>query len=186
VRSSLAVVWSVVAAALAPLGCAPAPTMTPPPPAAVASATLAVGAPAGSDGAGGALIPFVDGQEVELVAGAQGGFHVWLEYALRDLPAAVYTLERDATRVSDGAVVLRYVAPVEVAAPAVDGWWAAPAPIPMFMCPTPIGISVVGEPIALVLRVLDDAGAERARAGITLVPRCPDTQRDFCVRICSG
>jgi hypothetical protein len=175
-----------IASALAALvvGCAPASPPPPPPPTPpVARADLAIGAP---DGSTGAMVPFTDGQQVELVAGAQGGFHVWLEYALRDLPPGFYTLERNAHRVSDDAVVLRYTGTVEVGAPAGDGWWTAPSPIPMFMCPTPIGISIVGEPIAFLLRVLDDAGGELARAGVTLVPRCPAAQLDFCTRICTG
>ena len=28
--------------------------------------------------------------------------------------------------------------------------------------------------------------AELARAAVTVVPRCPDAQRDFCMRICTG
>jgi hypothetical protein len=189
VRSSLATA-GCLCALLAPLGCAPSPPLEPPPPppppAVVEDAVLALGAPAGSAATSAALLPFTDGQEVELVAGAQGGFHVWLQYALRGLPAATYTLERDATRVSDGAVVLRYSGAIDVGVPAADGWSTAPAPIPMFMCPTPIGVSVIGEPIALLLRVVGGDGLERARAGATLVPRCPDAQRDFCTHICSG
>lgn len=126
-----------------------------------------------------------DGQDATLVEGAQGGFHVWLSYAVRGVTGS-FTLERDAHRVSDGAVVLRYRGPMDVGAPADDGWWSAPSPIPMFMCPTPIGISIVDEPIDFELRLLDDADVERAHTHVTLVPRCPDAQRDFCTRICTG
>jgi hypothetical protein len=135
------------------------------------------------------LLMLSDGQDATLVEGAQGGFHVWLSYAVRGA-AGAFTLERDAARVSDGAVVLRYRGPIDVGAPddpdTTGGWWTAPSPIPMFMCPTPIGISIVDEPIAFTLRLLDDADVERARAAVTLVPRCPDAQRDFCTRICTG
>jgi hypothetical protein len=131
------------------------------------------------------VLMLTDGQDATLVAGAQGGFHVWLSYAVRGA-AGSFTLERDARRVSDGAVVLRYRGPIDVGAPDGDGWWTVPSPIPMFMCPTPIGISIVDEPIAFSLRLLDDAEVEHARADITLVPRCPDAQRDFCTRICTG
>lgn len=131
------------------------------------------------------MAPLVDGQDVPLVAGAQGGFHVWLELRLRDLGAGAVTLERSAHRVSDGAVVLRYDSPLQVGPAGPDGWWQA-AEFPMFMCPTPIGISIVDVPIAYQLRLVDDGGAELARAGVTLLPRCPDAQRDFCLRICTG
>ena len=56
----------------------------------------------------------------------------------------------------------------------------------MFMCPSPIGISVVDVPIDFTLRLLGAGDAELARAAITLVPRCPEAQRDFCTRICTG
>ena len=131
------------------------------------------------------LLALADGQDATLVEGAQGGFHVGLSYAVRGA-AGSFTLERNARRVSDGAVVLRYRGAIDVGAPDADGWWTVPSPIPMFMCPTPIGISVVDEPIKLSLRLLDDADVELARTEVTVVPRCPDAQRDFCTRICTG
>ncbi|MCA1665012.1 MAG: hypothetical protein LC659_12205 [Myxococcales bacterium] len=132
------------------------------------------------------VLTLTDGQDDTLVEGAQGGFHVWMQYAVRSLPAGAYTLERSAHRASDGAVVLVFRGAVDVGAAAADGWWTAPAPIPMFMCPSPIGISVVDVPIDFTLRLLGAGDAELARAAITLVPRCPDAQRDFCTRICTG
>ena len=72
------------------------------------------------------------------------------------------------------------------AGPGDDGWWTAPSPIPMFMCPSPIGLSVVDVPIELTLRLLGAGDAELARAAVTVTPRCPDAQRDFCERICTG
>jgi hypothetical protein len=129
-----------------------------------------------------------DGQDATLVAGGQGGFHIWLRYAVHGLGGQSVTLERTAHRVSDDAVVLRDRGPVDIGAPDADGWWTAPSPIPMFMCPTPIGISVIDVPIALELRLLGDADAELARAAVTVVPRCPSdgTQHDACTRICTG
>ena len=129
---------------------------------------------------------YADGQDVTLVAGAQGGFHVWMQYDVRDLAPSTVTLERTATRASDGAVVLVYRGDVDVGAPDAGGTWTAPAPIPMFMCPAPIGITVVDTPIDFQLRLLGDGDAELARAAITLVPHCPDAQADFCTRICNG
>ena len=132
------------------------------------------------------VLMLADGQDATLVEGAQGGFHVWLSYAVRGLPAGTVTLERTARRVSDGAVVLVYRGDVDVGAPADDGWWDAPSPIPMVMCPSPIGLSIVDVPIELTLRMLGPGDAELARAAVTVVPRCPDAQRDFCMRICTG
>jgi hypothetical protein len=138
----------------------------------------------GAPGDGGALDPLDDGAAVTLVPGAQGGFHVWLAYRLRDVPAGTFTLERDAARVSDGAVVLRYRGDIAVT-PASDGSFVPDGPVPMFMCPAPIGISIIGVPIAYRLRLIDGDGQERAGAGVTLVARCPDDNA-ACPRICSG
>jgi hypothetical protein len=133
-----------------------------------------------------AVLMLADGQDDTLVEGAQGGFHVWMQYAVRDLAPSTVTLERSAHRASDGAVVLVYRGDVDIGAPDATGWWTAPSPIPMFMCPSPIGISVIDTPIDFTLRLLGAGDAELARAAITLVPRCPDAQRDFCTRICTG
>ena len=127
-----------------------------------------------------------DGQDDTLVEGAQGGFHVWMQYAVKGMAPATVTLERSANRVSDGAVVFVYRGDVDVgAAAAMTAGGPRRRAIPMFMCPSPIGISVVDVPIEFTLRMLD-GDAELARAAITLVPRCPDAQRDLCTRICTG
>jgi hypothetical protein len=157
-------------------GCSAPPHATPPP------------ADAGPSGPAAemSVLMLADGQDATLVEGAQGGFHVWMQYAVHGLPAGTVTLERTAHRASDDAVVLVYRGDVDVGDAASDGWWTAPSPIPMFMCPSPIGISVVDVPIEFTLRLLGAGDAELARAAITLVPRCPDAQRDFCMRICTG
>ena len=126
----------------------------------------------------------VDGQDIALAPGAQGGFHVMLEVETRGLGAGSVWLERTATRVSDGAVVLRYKDEL-AATPDGDGAWLSGG-IRTFMCPTPIGISIVDVPIAYQMRLLTDDGSELARAAITLVPRCPTAEQDFCMRICTG
>ena len=157
-------------------GCAGDPPL-PPVDASVAGAAVAV-----------ALVPLLDGgEDVTLVEGAQGGFHVWLDWRVRGVPAgSTVTLERRAYRVADETVVLRFDGAVDVGAPGGDGWFTAPNPIPMFMCPSPIGVSVVDVPIRFELHVLDAAAVELGRAAVTLVPHCPDAQRDFCTRICTG
>jgi len=167
---------------LAVVGCAGPPsgppgTTTPTP----GTSSTSAGTPATL-----AIEGFTDGQDVTLVEGAQGGFHVWMQYAVRDLPAGTVTLERSAHRVSDDAVVLVYRGDVDIGAPGADGWWTAPAAIPMFMCPSPIGIAIVDTPIDYTLRLVGEDGGELARAGVTLVPHCPEDQRDFCTRICTG
>lgn len=142
------------------------------------------------DGGGGVEVAVAalgdGGQDVTLVAGAQGGFHVWLDWRLRGVAAGkTVTLERRASRVADETVVLRFDGAVDVGAPDADGWFAPADPIPMFMCPSPIGVSVVDVPIRFELHVLDGAD-ELGHTAVTLTPHCPDAQRDFCTRICTG
>lgn len=176
----------MVAAALG--GCSTPPPKVqidpPGPPAPGSALTLALGGPGADDAT---MVPFADGQDAELVPGAQGGFHVWMRLAVKDVPrGTILAVERFATRASDGAVVLRFSSSIEVGALDADGWYRTPS-FPMFMCPTPIGISVVDEPIAFQLRVSDESGTtELGRAGITLVPRCPSADRELCARICTG
>src|SRR3954466_11860863 len=77
--------------------------------------------------------PYADAQDVTLVAGAQGGFHVWLSYRVEGVPAGVVAVSRTAHRLSDDALVLRYEHGAEIGQAAADGWYQAPAPLPMFM-----------------------------------------------------
>lgn len=142
------------------------------------AATLELGA----IDASGQFSPIADGADVTLVAGAQGGFHVWLGYRVTGMASGATRLERWAHRKSDGQLVLRMASTIEIGAPASDGSWQPADPIPMFMCPSPIGLSVIDQPIVFELE-LPDAQLSRS---VTLVPHCPDAERDFCVRICSG
>jgi len=170
----------VAAVTLVTLGCAPPPHDPASPDALPAVSPLRLGA---ADHAA-----LSDGQDVELVAGAQGGFHVWMTWAVGGMRPQALTLERTAHRLGDGKPVLRTSATVEIGAPGADGSFAPVDPIPMFMCPSPIGLSVIDQPIVFELRLADEHGATLAGGAVTLVPHCPadGEQRDFCVRICSG
>ena len=110
-----------------------------------------------------------------------------MRYAIAGLPSgANIKVERLAHRLSDGAVVLRFDSAEVVGTPDAGGWYRSYS-FPMFMCPTPIGISVVDTPIVYELRVSDENGTfELAHASITLVPHCSDVRRDLCTRICTG
>src|SRR3954463_9139327 len=96
-------------------GCAPPPGHPPAP-----------APPPPGPGAEMAVLSLSDGQDDTLVEGAQGGFHVWMQYAVRGLPPGTVTLERSAHRASDGAVVLVYRGDIDVGAADDDGWWTAP------------------------------------------------------------
>lgn len=139
-----------------------------------------------SVGADGTPLPLTDGQNVTLVEGAQGGFHVWMRFRAHDVPVGAMTVERTAHRLADDQLVLRSMMDMTVGAPDSAGDWAPIDPLPMFMCPSPIGLSVVDQPIVFRIALTDGNGADLAASEVTLVPHCPDAQRAFCERICTG
>jgi hypothetical protein len=140
---------------------------------------------AAADGSG--FIEVVDGDQVELIPGAQGGFHVWINVRVHGA-AGIFYVERDARRVADDALVLRGIGqPVEVPAEAMEDWWESPTAGPAFMCPTPIGIQVFDQEIEYTVRLVDESEAVIAEDHIVLTPRCPaGDQYDFCLEICAG
>jgi hypothetical protein len=134
----------------------------------------------------GSYLPLTDGQDATLVEGAQGGFHVWMKFRLPD-PAPMHVqVKRTAHRESDGTLVLRSTGTLEIPEMPSGQSWESPMPTPMFMCPSPVGIRVVDESIVFEVSFSDDGGTEVAHGAVTLVPRCPDAQIDFCMRICTG
>src|SRR5262249_6328176 len=96
------------------------------------------------------------------------------------------TIERRATRVSDGALVLRDDGAAAIGAPDADGYFQPAQPVPMFMCPSPVGISVIDTPIRLELTIRRADDSSAVQAGVEVIPVCPDDARDFCERICTG
>lgn len=137
------------------------------------------------DGTG--FITVADGTEVELVPGAQGGFHVWLNLSVRGVQGALF-VERTARRVEDDALILRAPAQrFDVPAAAMIDWWQPEAAAPAFMCPSPIGLAVFDREIYYDVSLTDADGEVVATDTLILLPRCPEgDQREFCLRICSG
>ncbi len=138
------------------------------------------------DGASG-FVALHEGDSATLVEGAQGGFHVWMKFRLAGVAPGELTLGRQAHRGVDGKLVLKTEGSVVISSPSPDGVWELPNALPMFMCPSPIGLSVIDQPIEYELVARDSAG-EVARSAITLVPHCPveNHSRAFCERICTG
>ena len=136
-----------------------------------------------SDGTG--FVELVDGADAELVPGAQGGFHVWINVRVQGVAGPLY-LEREARRVSDGALVLagsRRALPVPE--DAMETWWESPDAAASFMCPAPVGIRVFDGELLFSVTLSDRDGAVLAEDELILVPRCP-VDNDRCVTICDG
>lgn len=136
---------------------------------------------------GDGFIEVTDGMDVELVPGAQGGFHVWLNLRVLAAAGELY-VEREARRVSDDALILRALQQyIEVPDEAMDDWWESPYATPAFMCPSPIGIAVFDEPIRYRVTLTDLDGEVIAADEVVLTPRCPTgDQAAFCAQICAG
>ncbi len=131
-------------------------------------------------------VALADGQDATLVEGAQGGFHVWMKLKVLGVAPSTVTLVKEAHRLDDDAPVLRPPPGLlDVGDPGPDGAWEQPMPMPMFMCPSPIGVRVIDVPIVFSV-ALSDGDRPLARAQVTLVPRCPDGARAFCETICTG
>jgi hypothetical protein len=122
---------------------------------------------------------------LDLIPGAQGGFHVWINYSLEGVAGPVY-VEREARREADGELILRALRQkIEVPEEAMEDWWDNPYSAPAFMCPTPIGLSVIDEPIVVTVRILDMDEQVLAEESLIVVPHC-NLQSEFCQSICSG
>lgn len=172
------------AASVALLGLAAGCVTEPPPPS--GSVELTVGT---VDAAGAGFLSMAGDQP--LVPGAQGGFHVWLKYRVKDYVPGTYVVRREVRRAGDAKLVLRPTdTPVELGEPDPSGSWELPAPLPSFMCPTPIGVEVRDQSVRFKIQLLDPETLEVMAEGTAVAtPRCPpegDPQRAFCERICSG
>ncbi len=138
---------------------------------------------AAQDGTG--FLPLTGDQT--LVPGAQGGFHIWLKYRLRGMGPGRLEVKRTARRVSDDRLLLTADGTVDVGDPGPDGYWEIPNAIPSFMCPSPLGVNIIGEATVFDVVILDSAGNELAAQTAEATPFCPtDSQAAFCQMICSG
>jgi hypothetical protein len=125
--------------------------------------------------------------DVMLVPGGQGGFHVWVKYRVTGAGAERVNIAYTARRVSDSRLILTNKISAELGAPGSEGYWESPVPIPAFMCPSPLGITVQDQPMVFDFQVRDDADGVRGAATATFTPHCPEgDQAAHCVAICNG
>lgn len=138
-----------------------------------------------------------DGQAVQVAPGAQGGFHVWLMMRVGgSAQAQRVRVQRLADRIAPDESRQRVLTTDGIVdLPALSGQevWQTPMPAPSFMCPTPIGVSILDAPIELAVKLLQDVDLPEAgllaEAHVRLNLSCPpegDAQRQFCLRICKG
>jgi hypothetical protein len=140
----------------------------------------------GADDTGADFLAVPDGSDATLIAGAQGGYHVWTRLRAHLMEGELRVVY-EARRVSDGVLVLS-LPEQELLVPheAMADWWEQPDPTANFMCPTPIGIQVYDQEIEYTVQVRSVDGALVGEDRITRVPRCPAGDEANCHDRCSG
>lgn len=148
------------------------------------SSVVFVAGSASDDGTG--FVPVADGASVPLISGAQGGFHVWVNVQIEGVMGEL-TLEREGRRDDTDQLVLAVSrTPLDVPEDAMDAPWDAPEAAPSFMCPTPVGISVIDQPVRFRVRLLDEADGVMAEDTIVVRPSCPmgEGLGEYCRNVC--
>lgn len=170
--------------AIAGLGLACAACTDPEPPPDPPVAELQAGT-AAADGSG--FVVTETGQDAELIPGAQGGFHIWINFRVHKAAGKLYVRREARLSVDDSLILRGQRALVEVPEDAMTGWWQPASAGPAFMCPSPLGIKVFDTEVAFQVLLENEAGDLMAEDEIILTPRCPEgDQNAFCKEICSG
>ncbi len=120
--------------------------------------------------------------EVELHSGAQGGFHVPVMYRITGEEEAGAQFDAVVRRTRDAELVSRSSRSLDVS----GSVWVTSQAIPIFICPTPVGINIIAEELTFEVTVTNSVGVvlTRERAKTTL--RCPASNASFCASICKG
>ncbi len=145
----------------------------------------------GSDPSTLSYAPLQDNTELMLEPGAQGGFHVFLHLRVDDFAIADMgdrpLLQRWARRVDTHDLVSRAKRTHAFIPSDEPGILELDRAIPLFLCPTLIGIAVANEPLELEIELSRDEMSPPLKADIRFTPRCPEgDQKEFCRNICFG
>ncbi|MCB9650259.1 MAG: hypothetical protein H6730_27275 [Deltaproteobacteria bacterium] len=171
------------------LGLAACGGTTPPGPGPDPSNEVSVGT--GAQGGSGPFVPLEDGVELTLEPGAQGGFHVYIDVQVDEAAVAGMgerpLVKRVARRDPAGDLVSRSERTHVFIPSATAGKVELEGVVPLFLCPTPIGIPVADETIELEVEISKDAETPGVKGTLRFIPRCPEgDQAEFCRNICFG
>lgn len=132
---------------------------------------------------GGANFPLP--AEVQATPGAQGGFHVPVLYRVTAPAEPNVMFEHRVTRSRDGVLVSKGTRTMNVDAVAAAQRWTSPGAVIIFICPTPVGVNVVGEALNFEVTATTKAGELLGKASARATFTCAPTDA-FCASICSG
>ncbi len=143
---------------------------------------------AGEEDGGPGFLPLEAGAQLALVAGPQGGFHVYMNLRVQGDDAAVAfgpnpIVRRAARRSSDGALIQRATRR-EPFIETVGGFDTSPSLL-VILCPTPPGVPIADQTIALDVSVSPPDGGPGVSARAEFVPVCRENT-DFCAALCFG
>jgi hypothetical protein len=119
---------------------------------------------------------------IELHQGAQGGFHAPVLFRVNGQVESAAIFTHRLTRTSDGVLVSKGTRAFDV----TGGAWATPSAVPLFLCPTPVGVNIVDQQLTFELTVSRASGVVLGRAKATAVVHCPASAQSFCASICKG
>ena len=122
--------------------------------------------------------------EVEATPGAQGGFHIPVMYRVNGeaLPGVLFEHRIERTR--DATLVSKGTRTYDVGPVASQESWTTPGAVIIFICPTPVGVNVVGESLTFEVTATKD-GNLLGKATASAVFRCAPGD-SFCESICKG
>jgi hypothetical protein len=118
--------------------------------------------------------------QAQAVPGAQGGYHVPVMYRVTGQIEPMVTFEHRVTRASDGVLVSKGQRSMNVEAES----WVTPGPVIIFLCPTPVGVSVIDQSLHFEITAVK-AGEVLGRASGDAQFGCPAGDA-FCASICAG
>lgn len=126
----------------------------------------------------------LDGLDVEAIPGSQGGFHVSLLYTLPAGASGTITFDHRVVRVGDDKLVSLGTRVFDLSTPGAA--WTTPGAITVFMCPTPVGVDIVGKALLFSVKAKDAAGTIVGAGSARATFRCGPGSGSFCESICKG
>ncbi len=117
------------------------------------------------------------GSQIELHRGPQGGNHTYAKYKVIGQTARDAVFENRVRRAKDGVLVSRGTRTMDVI-PGDGGVWLNDYSITMFLCPTAMGINIVGEPLVFEVTAKSADGGLLQRSSATSTISCNGCEVD--------